>query len=262
LLCVFPPRVDAVTTVLRYLTLTQNLISDMPADYYFVVTWSLTIEEWFYLLFGALVIMSSRRMGGRRALPWCLAMFMLLPLALRLWYGERGALVILLIDENAYGVLMARLYVDGSRLFRWPLLTLAAGVSLLAVALGGVLPLPERWAVPMTSNLEVAGGALCLPAALLLSRAAWWIERPVRWLAARSYALYLMHLTILVDVVEVRVLEAGWMPAAGCVVLAVVAPFPLAALSYRWLEAPLLRLRPGQGGLVQPSQKALQPVMA
>jgi peptidoglycan/LPS O-acetylase OafA/YrhL len=90
LLCVFPPRQDAVVTALRFLTLTQNLFAAMPADYYFVVTWSLTIEEWFYLLFGAALVFLSRRMGGARALWWCLAGFMLAPLALRLIYLERG----------------------------------------------------------------------------------------------------------------------------------------------------------------------------
>ena len=43
---------------------------------------------------------------------------------------------------------------------------------------------------------------LCLPAALRLQRLPFWLGHPVRWLAARSYALYLMHLTILVDIAE------------------------------------------------------------
>ena len=68
LLCVFPPKQDALITAVRFLTLTQNLIAAMPTDYYFAVTWSLTIEEWFYLLFGAALIVSARRLGGARAI--------------------------------------------------------------------------------------------------------------------------------------------------------------------------------------------------
>jgi peptidoglycan/LPS O-acetylase OafA/YrhL len=247
LLCVFPPRRDTMVTALRFLSLTQNLLAPMPADYYFAVTWSLTIEEWFYLLFGVSLIALSQRFGGSRALPWCLAAFMLAPLALRLAYAERGALVFFRIDEIAYGVLAARLYLDRSRLFSHPWACLAAGLGLIAAALAGALPIPDSVAVALTPNAQVIGGVLCLPAALQLTRAGWWFERPIRWVAERSYALYLMHLTILADVVETQLLEPGAIPAAVCMAVAMVLPFPLAELSYRFLEAPLLRRRPRQG---------------
>jgi peptidoglycan/LPS O-acetylase OafA/YrhL len=246
LLCVFPPRQDFVVTALRFMTLTQNLVADMPPDYYYVVTWSLTIEEWFYLLFGASLIFLSRQLGGSRALPWCLALFMLAPLLLRLGYHERGALVFFRIDEIAYGVLMARLYVNQSRIYRDPWLPLTAGLTLIGTALSGMLPLPASVVVPLTSNAEVIGGALCLPAALRLAKATWWFEAPVRWIAARSYALYLIHLTILVDIAETRLFEPGLMSALGCAVIAVTVPLVLAELSYRFLEEPVLRLRPRQ----------------
>jgi peptidoglycan/LPS O-acetylase OafA/YrhL len=244
LLCLFPPNRDALVTAFRFLTLTQNLVTELPPDYYFAVTWSLSIEEWFYLLFGAGLVMLARRFAGRRALVCCLGLFMLIPLALRLFYLQRGALVFFRIDEIAYGVLMARLYLDRSRLFDHPWTCLTAGVALIGGALFSVLPLPQILAVPLTSNAEVIGGALCLPAALRFVRAPWLLELPVRWIASRSYALYLIHLTILFDVAEVRLFEPGLVSAAGCAVIAIVVPFLLAEVSYRFLESPLLRLRP------------------
>jgi peptidoglycan/LPS O-acetylase OafA/YrhL len=244
LLAVFPPTQDAVVTSLRCLTLTQNLFAGMPPDYFFAVTWSLTIEEWFYLLFGVLLIILARRLTGPKALDWCLVVFMLLPLALRLFYHERGALVFLRIDEIAYGVLMARLYCKDSKLFNHPWLTLTMGICCLGVALCDALP--AALAVPLTSNLEVIGGALCLPAALRISRLPIGLNRPVRWLAGRSYALYLLHLTILVDLGEHTWVEPGLMSPWLAAIITVALPFPLAELSYRFLEAPLLRLRPHQ----------------
>jgi peptidoglycan/LPS O-acetylase OafA/YrhL len=246
LLTVFPPTQDVVTTTLRCLTLSQNLFANMPADYFFAVTWSLAIEEWFYLLFGGLLVILAGRIGGSRALFWSLASFIAGPLLLRLFYQERGPLVFLRIDEIAYGVVMARLYLDGSRIFRQPWIPLAAGLACFAVALSDALPLPEGLRVALTSNLEVIGGALCLPAALRLSHLPAWLDVPVRWLAGRSYALYLMHLTILVDVVERYLVEPGLLPPLAAAIIAVIVPFPLADLSYRCLEAPMLRLRPRQ----------------
>jgi peptidoglycan/LPS O-acetylase OafA/YrhL len=246
LLAVFPPVQDRLVTTLRCLTLTQNLFADMPPDYFYAVTWSLTIEEWFYLLFGALLLGVARRIGGARALPWCLALFMLVPLALRLGFQQRGPLVFLRIDEIAYGVLMARLYLDRSRLFQHPWSALATGLLLIGAALTNALPLPDSLSTPLTVNLEVIGGALCLPAALRLRRLPSCVEQPVRWLAGRSYALYLIHLTILVDLAERQWVEPGLLPPLAAALIAIVLPFPLAELSYRLLEAPLLRLRPRQ----------------
>lgn len=246
LLCLFPPRYDFSVTALRFATLTQNFISDMPADYYFVVTWSLTIEEWFYLLFGFSFIFLTRTLGDRRALTLCLGVFLLTPLVLRLWYHYRGPLVFFRIDEIAYGVLMALSYSNQNWLFRHPWATLTAGLALIGAALTDTLPLPDSLIVPLTSNAEVIGGALCLPAALKLNHVAGWLEAPIRWIAARSYALYLMHLTILVDLVERQVLGLGQLSPVGCAELAILLPFPLAELSYRFLEMPILRRRPPQ----------------
>ena len=79
----------------------------------------------------------------------------------------------------------------------------------------------------------------------------------MRWIAARSYALYLIHLTILVDVAEDRLFETGLMPAFACAILAIALPFPLAEISYRFLEEPLLRCRPSQDRTSVPRPPAL-----
>ena len=244
LLCVFPPRHDFVVTALRFLTLTQNLILDMPADYYFVVTWSLTIEEWFYLLFGFLLILLTRTLGSHRALTLCMGVFLTAPLALRLIYHYRGPLVFFRIDEIAYGVLMAISYRQHNLLFRHPWATLATALVLIGLALADALPLPDSLVVALTSNVQVIGGALCLPAALLLTQASTWLQMPIRWIAERSYALYLMHLTIITDLVEKNIFEQGRLSPAICIALAILLPFAGAELSFRLLEKPLLRCRP------------------
>lgn len=45
--------------VMRYLTFTQNLLS-APMDNVFAITWSLAVEEWFYLLFPLVWILILR----------------------------------------------------------------------------------------------------------------------------------------------------------------------------------------------------------
>jgi hypothetical protein len=250
LLALFPPQQDFEATALRFLTLTQNLIAEMPPDYYFVVSWSLTVEEWFYALFGLAFIFLARHTGGQRAMWACLPLFLLPPLLLRLAFDYRGPMVFFRIDEIAYGVLAAAVYARCGNRLPFPGAALAAGLALIAVSLAGVLP--DHWALPLTSNLQVIGGVLCLPAALRLAHLPGWLRIPVQWTAGRSYALYLMHLTLLKDVVERMLLEPGLLPPAACAVLAVLLPLPLAELSFRLLEGPMMRLRPAQGGPRRP----------
>ena len=248
LLAMFPPRQDGLTTALRFATLTQNLFAPMPPDYYFAVTWSLTIEEWFYLLFGGMLIGLARRIGGQRALTICLATFMVGPLTARLIDDQTGGLVYGRIDEIAYGVLMARLYLRRSRLFDHPLASLAAGLALHGAVASGAMP------VALIPAAAAAGGALLLPAALRLRPGYGWFAVAVRWIASRSYALYVVHLTILSDVAEHLLWEFGLLPAPACVVVAVAGPFLVAEISYRYLEVPLLRRRPRQAPLMAGGQ--------
>ena len=247
LLALFPPREDVFAVALRFATLTQNLLTPMPPDYYFAVTWSLTIEAWFYFLFAGALFLLARFVNRDRALAICLTLFILAPLALRISLGGRPGIVIYRIDEIAYGVLMARLSMG--RVWRHPWSMLAAGMGLIVWAANGLSGLPESLAAPLTPAVVVAGCALGLPAALATRRAPAWIEVPVRWIASRSYALYLIHFTILVDIAETRLWEPGILAALPAAVVAIAVPFGLAELSFRLLESPLARRRPRQDAL-------------
>jgi peptidoglycan/LPS O-acetylase OafA/YrhL len=260
LLLLWPPQHDALVVALRFATMTQNLIAPMPPDYYFAVSWSLAVEEWFYLLFGSALIFGARYLGLTRALWLCLALVILVPLALRvaeLDWSERGIgrqhQVFFRIDEIGYGVLMAWLYLRRSWLFRHPWLPLVLGLALIGLAWAQRLPVPFSLVEALTYNAVIVGCALCIPAALRLRRAPAWFALPVRWVAMRSYALYLMHATILVEFVQADLLGPGRLSAPAAVVAAVVLPFLLAELSYRCFEGPILRRRPPQGSHVSPA---------
>jgi peptidoglycan/LPS O-acetylase OafA/YrhL len=256
----FPPRHDQLVTALRFITLTQNLISPMPSDYYFAVSWSLTVEEWFYLLFGGALIFGSRMLGFSRALWLCLAVFILVPLGLRVIYldwsaysWQQSSEVFFRIDEIAYGVLMARLWIGHSRLFNHPWISLMAGVALIGATGSGHLPVPVSLVPPLMYNAVIIGCALCLPAALRLRVAPGWFSGAVSWIASRSYALYIVHLTILIDIVQIRLWVSGRVSTLTAAVLAIILPFVVAELSYRFLESPILRRRPSQqtgGGIM------------
>lgn len=235
LLVLFPPQHDMAAVGWRFATLTQNLLRPMPADYYFAVTWSLAIEEWFYLLFGAAFIASARWLGSKRACWLCLPAFLVLPLGARLWLGDPPPLVPFRLDLICYGVLVAVAWRWHAPMLRRPLPLLGAGIGLAGMVAAGWLP------AGLEPNALAAGCALMVPACLSMKAPRRWLAVPAAWIAARSYGLYLIHLTLVFDVIEVRLWETNILPTAVCVVLAIAGPFLLADLSYRLLERPLLQ---------------------
>jgi peptidoglycan/LPS O-acetylase OafA/YrhL len=266
LLAAFPPPAHLQAYILKFGTLTQNLFQPMPPDFFFAVSWSLTIEEWFYILFPCLLFAATWCFGRAGAALWlCLGVFLLAPLALRLadpafadWTTGLQKQVFYRIDAIAYGVLMATLYRRRSWLFRNPWPSLAVAAALMAAFYGGLFAawLPPRWFPALIFNVLSIACALCLPAALRLRQAPAWIARPIRLVSSISYGLYIIHDTVLVDLVQQHLLGRGMISAPLAAAAALALPWALAYVSFRFFETPILRRRPCQE-LEQPRRVAI-----
>ena len=267
LLLFFPPAELVLRYALKFGTLTQNLFKPPPPGWWYAVSWSLAVEEWFYLLFGCAVFLSFRIFRAGWAIWPPTAIFILVPLALRLGVpgfsldaGGMGQMVFFRMDAIAYGVAMAQLYRQGSWLFRHPLVCLAAGLGLLAMLWAGHAPLPAALVPALIFNLIIIACALLLPWALTVRVRPGFFHSVVSAISAQSYGLYLIHLTILVDVAQTlwfRHIAPVWV----CVGVAVIAPFALSYLSFRFLEAPILSWRPAHRP-PQPGAPVAAPVTA
>jgi peptidoglycan/LPS O-acetylase OafA/YrhL len=77
--------------LLRYATLTQNLLhapKHSALNWFLLPTWSLTVEESFYLAFAS-VLLAAASIFGRRAVWPVIALFLTAPIAFRIaHYGE------------------------------------------------------------------------------------------------------------------------------------------------------------------------------
>jgi peptidoglycan/LPS O-acetylase OafA/YrhL len=224
-------------------------------------TWSLVLEEWFYLFVPPMLLLARLVVPKRWVVPAICALLFGVCTALRSWaYGHPNAAVwgsdltinpILRLDCAAWGLLAACLPCPGRRA-GWGLF---AGGCVLLIGLGVIFELsftPEvlapfgyahwalGWSVLRTSLIEFAAMCGLLGLAVVLpdgQGAAAWLARAI---ARLSYALYLVH----VPVIYLGRLyglddETGW-PARITVTLVVIA----AAVAMRLLvERPVLALR-------------------
>jgi peptidoglycan/LPS O-acetylase OafA/YrhL len=253
-----PPRAQAP----YWLYLTNFAVAEQGAFSHGIldVAWSLAIEEQFYLVWAVLVWICPPRWLG----PLCAALIVL-PVMARALAVERGVepidayvLTYYRADALATGALVAWLLRAGwlERVGRAGLPVAVCGVAaVIAICL---LEGDSWWWQP---RMQQAGYALLIVTAVGMLVAAvvqpsdrWWPRLlSAGWLCAfgkYSYCLYLIHLPVM-RVVRAFVLAPAEFSMFGSVWIgqlifyaaATAVAFGLAWLSWRYFEAPILRLK-------------------
>ncbi len=209
-------------------------------------TWSLAVEEQFYLFFPPLLALLIGRSGRRTAIKVVVLLsFLSLAFAVALLPSRPSAVFFLIFYrawELGIGALLAlaSLPVVASRSLREAL----GGAGLLAIlvpvfAYDTTTPFPGLAAlVPVlgAAGLIYVGG---LTGGSTVSRLL--SLRPIVWVGLVSYSLYLWHWPIMV---YLRVLTARAVLSVEVGLVAVAASVLCAWLSYRYVERPLRRKPP------------------
>jgi peptidoglycan/LPS O-acetylase OafA/YrhL len=251
----FLVRSTAIDALPNYLTFTQNIQrywsdSVPPFKWYYIHTWSLALEQQFYLLWPLVIGL----VGRKRLAVTSLALLAVSVTARAL--GYHWWLLIARCDGFALGSILALLFGDHERvqaldrLYRRGFL-LGAGVALgfLIATLPTSLPIDFDGEMSLSPSLTILGFNLVYFSfiGLVLCYAghpSLWLLRDPRltYLGTISYGIYIYH--PLVYLVVARVCgflglgEAWWIvlvkPAASVV---------LASLSWRYVERPILVLK-------------------
>jgi peptidoglycan/LPS O-acetylase OafA/YrhL len=220
-----------------YFVFLQNYLTDLP---YYSITWSLCVEEHFYLAIAPALLLSARH----RAAGWLVAaFFLILPLACRSmsWYGSPDETHVRW-DGCALGVLiaLAKVWFPDLWGFLAKLAPALATVGLLAFLQAGLariyptkflgIPDPIAWSLIYGSWV------------LLANSSPFWSERfrvvGARYLAERSYAVYLLHPEILALSRRMPSLPFPLHLAAT-----VLLSLAVAEILFRFVERPINELR-------------------
>ena len=243
-----------------YATFTQNIWMVLRGNYggnWLAPTWSLCVEEQFYLTLPLLIRLLSRQ----RLVPWLLVFICSAPVlrSILVWHSGANVMRELVVmpcraDALLMGVLAAVIMRDAGwreriarsrRLFPALLTGLLAGVALLA-----------RFAPGISFRLMRTVGftwlALFYACILLFAilRQDSWLSRSLRnrllmWLGSIAYGVYLIH-----QAVQGLVFGYFGERAPGIwqwgdlkfVVISLGVTLAVAAISWQWFEKPFLRL--------------------
>ena len=231
-----------------YLTFTQNFYyaaRDRVADPIVDVTWSLAVEEQFYIFLSL-----SVRFLSRRHLSWLSLGLLILAPILRFFASSHLTAFLLPLhraDSLMVGVLLAMAWLssDGRALLvrhahacRWALVILLGGAIVLTyrqVNIGDAIG--HFW-------LALLYGAATL-VVLLREDSRRKIPlvggRTIRWFGLRSYGIYLLHKPALVVLPYLASLYVAPAPSTWILAgIAALASFSLAEVSYRLLEMPIV----------------------
>jgi peptidoglycan/LPS O-acetylase OafA/YrhL len=214
-------------------------------------TWSLAIEEHFYLLWPLTLVLVLRN-HEKKILLWIAVAGAVASWGLRVSLWASGASlprIIYATDTRLDSLLIGCIFaiVGWQSIQRVPHVVTGAALATFAI----VIVIPDHWfqfaigftAVPVATVIIIAG--------CLTSRGAWTVlgHRPLAPIGRISYGLYLWHLPIYGFVFK----YGAGLPRAAQSIGAVLLSFAVASLSFRFVERPFLRLKRRRTGSAAPT---------
>ncbi len=240
----------------RYLIYVQNFARQSNADDYFSVAWSLSVEEWFYLLFPPFLIFAVLVARRRSVLGAAIsaAAFVALITLLREAFGNYAdwgpdvrRIVTFRMDAIAWGFLL-NLAVTRTGILRqiriWQ--ALVSLLAALAIAIGLTMLAAESHSRAIETAFPFYSAAVAATAIVLslklsdIFQGSKALTTVGEFLGRISYSMYLFHSLVLVTLASIL----DRLPLLPQLALYLFVTTVIASLMYMAIEAPVLAARP------------------
>jgi len=244
----WPPVLEP--RLLAYLVFLQNFA--WPIMPFAGHTWSLAVEEWFYLLFPLMLLVLTR---SARTRPMVMSrflfttmLFLVVPALLRftepLWIGQPDPrmIVICRLDAIMYGVLFAYLKALGTN---WQRLRGAWPLGVLGLAMSALLVARHNYYLQATAFTIIPPSfAFLIPRVEQCKRVAAPLAAAIENLSIWSYSIYLCHMLVYFSIMRlVGYTRFGFALQFGTKVVSLLLAVGLSALNYKYFESPMTNLR-------------------
>jgi peptidoglycan/LPS O-acetylase OafA/YrhL len=247
-----------------------------PHPYFFVPAWSLTIEEYFYLLFPLLLFffMNIRRIPFRKSFLLMIILFFAIPLILRTaafilldsgyiqqsrpgfnphWDLHLRRITLFRLDAIAMGVFTAYLMNNyKSFLQKYKGVLLLASITLLTASIWMYFRFVHPDQINIVSAILIfplfsVGFALSMPW-LQYMKTMGIFSAPITFISKISYSVYLLH-TVLSDFLFKYIYKDSYgLPYQLLIWLAfILVSIGISALSYKYIELPFTQRREKYG---------------
>ncbi len=244
------PAVGSIRELPQYLTFTQFVEyywfgEPTYLNYYSFITWTLAIEEQFYLLWPLLIVAVGRRAMAPMAVACILA-----SIAAR-WLGFKDWILLARSDGFAIGAILAVALEGAGRsvsraALTWGLVALGAASVGCQIALTALISGGPTDVQPVDTTVFCLGFAALVGLVVLHRGHALLAPLRARWLCFLgliSYGIYLYHMAAAgLAAVALRKLGLTDVPAAAFLA-SPVACLSIALASWYLLEKPFLRLK-------------------
>lgn len=240
----------------RYVFFLQNFASPQPT--FFPESWSLSIEEYFYLLLPIVTALMIKIIGiSARSALWCAALTILIITTIArilvLAFGDpswgmmRGA-VVLRMDATIYGLIGGLAYFQSNfRLKRWMVAAGFAAFAFCYIYAAMSTPAGLDTSVFARSALFTLASLAC--SAILLTGLSWHIASFARnvasFIARISYSAYLLNLSVIASMnwlLSSTVSPTTWHEATLLFIVYLVTVVCCSWFVYRYFENPLMKL--------------------
>jgi len=237
----------------NFITFTQNFSS--PFTGFFWESWSLSIEEWFYILTPILIVLISNFFPIKKTFLISTLIMILMPILYRLyifdenidsfWYGVTfGKVVLCRLDSIGYGLLAAWGYYYYRYVWKkYNVLFFIIGLVLMLFIINfdappnsfykqiiylSILPISVLLIIPLAENFKKANGI---------------IAYSIQHISKISYSMYLINLALVAEVIRDNFSPKGGYDGILKYLIYWFIVITVSSLLYKYFEKPVMNLR-------------------
>lgn len=237
----------------HFLTFTQNFKD--PFYGFFWESWSLSIEEWFYLITPVLILLLSSLLSFNRAYLIATILMIFLPLVYRFYQFDPAIdsfawdigirkTVLSRLDSIGYGLFAAWMFFHFKALWnRWFVLFSALGLALIAYILLSNKGIDSIYMQTIYFSLVPLSVMFLLPLFTKIKSGRGMFAHATEHISKISYSMYLINLALVAEVIRDNFApQGGWDGLLKYLIYWLVV-VGVSTLLYRYFEKPLMDLR-------------------